>query len=229
MIQTIYETALSAYVETLTPADANIHKPPCGCGTAAAILSAKLGPEPSKFIEESIAEGRLPFFWSDLHLGGKSARLGVRSASELIEKMIQGAESVLNDDDLCVLVGDAAAPGSFKFAADVLSNIPGRKTLICGNNDLRNGRMAYELGNPFISIAPIAAFRTGEFDIPHLVVSHYPIRRGLLPDGVGAVFGHEHLRKPQRFEFNASLDSVGFAPVRLDFVLSSLRLRKEAT
>jgi calcineurin-like phosphoesterase family protein len=137
-------------------------------------------------------------------------------------EMIRRWNSVVNQDDIGIFVGDISASlkGRTSELRDVIGSLNGRKILIRGNHDHQSDDWYVESG--FLKVVEFAKF--GE-----VALSHYPIpsleRRGvrgedLFGDFSHIVHGHVHEPGPN-FErhFNVAVDRNNFMPVPLDVAI----------
>ena len=160
--------------------------------------------------------------WSDLHLGDRTALEAFRrpfpSVPVMTARLLAAWRRTVPEGDLVICLGDvvhAAAVESPHLAAD-LQACPGRRLLVLGNHDL--GLRAWLAGAGFEAQCVAALCATD----PPLALSHVPLAR--IPPGCVHLHGHLHGRgSPTPRRVDVSVETVGYAPVRLDRILHSAR------
>jgi calcineurin-like phosphoesterase family protein len=154
------------------------------------------------------------FFTADTHFGHGGAlglyRRPFADVAVMDAAMIaRWSETVAPDDEVYHL-GDFAVRQPRSRVEELLGKLPGRKHLICGNNDGEATLSA----DGWSSVAPYLELK---LDRVVLILCHYPFRTWRdMAKGTLNLHGHSHGRlKPLRRQVDVGVDVFEFRPVSL--------------
>ena len=160
--------------------------------------------------------------WSDLHLGHDNV-IGYTDrpfggAAHMGMEMLSRAQQVVGPEDWLLFVGDLAMWRDAGAVRDWMQACPGRKLLVLGNHDLR-GRECPASVEDWQALGFEAVSDCIELPAAHGLpaqwITHYPLARALVPDGVCNVHGHTHRYLLQGPFVNLCVEHVDYRPVPL--------------
>lgn len=157
------------------------------------------------------------FVTSDTHFGHarllETCKRPFSSVEEADEEMIRRWNLVVDQRDTVYHLGD------FAMAAPVVyfSRLNGRKHLIVGNHDDNRAlRLGWESVGDYLRL---------QYQGARVILCHYPIEEwdGFYRDAIH-LHGHQHNKQPITGDRrrDVGVDANDFAPVRLDFIISSI-------
>jgi calcineurin-like phosphoesterase family protein len=154
------------------------------------------------------------FFTADTHFGHGGAlglyRRPFADVAAMDAAMIARWRETVGPDDEVYHLGDFAVRQPRSRVEELLGKLPGRKHLICGNNDGEATLRA----TGWSSVAPYLELK---LDRVVLILCHYPFRTWRdMAKGSLNLHGHSHGRlKPLRRQVDVGVDVFGFRPVAL--------------
>ena len=178
--------------------------------------------------------GTRPNIWftSDQHIGhgnilnfvssvdGKPVRPGIRDVVHMHERIIDGWNESIKDDDVVYCGGDIGwKKNSLEY---VMPKLNGRKRLILGNHDTLPMRIYQQF---FQKIVCIKEINDGHSAV---IASHYPLHEDSLPwrykDKSVNVHGHIHERVLDDPRYvNMCVEPNDYKPIHLDTLLAKAR------
>lgn len=130
--------------------------------------------------------------------------------------LIDNYNSVVNKNDLCIILGDLCF-GNGEDTNKILAQLNGDKILIVGNHDnyLNDKKFKKDL---FIDIKDYLEFK---YKNQNVVLCHYPIlhfKRQEYEDGFVHLFGHTHTAKIHTpyHSYNVGVDVNDYKPIQLE-------------
>ena len=130
------------------------------------------------------------------------------NVEQMNEVIINNWNKVINEDDIVYVLGDFCF-GNKTMLKEIVSNLKGRKILICGNHDNLTKNAYYEAGFETVTKSPIIV--DSDF-----ILSHHPIQGDL--GKFYNIHGHRH-KLPSEAQFSPRHFDIG-----VDEILGYLRL-----
>lgn len=121
------------------------------------------------------------FYTADLHLGHRRVAeiRGYDDPADHDSDICRSWRLSVSDDDWVYVLGDLGIEGSHRHALDLVSGLPGRKVLVCGNHDpvhpmnRDSRRFVARYAEVFEQVVPYARRRIQGIEV---LLSHYPYR-----------------------------------------------------
>lgn len=183
--------------------------------------------------------GKNTFFISDLHFGHAKvieySQRPFKDIEEMNEKLIRNWNSVVQDKDTVIVVGDFAMYLKKEKLREILSRLRGKKILVRGNHDMSPSEMlnigfdhvcesmTVKIGNEIVNVSHYP------YKKPWYVYTYYNFMNKLLPkkyfrprkfpnqledDGKFLIHGHTHSRlKVKNRMINMSVEAWEYKPV----------------
>lgn len=145
------------------------------------------------------------------------------NVEQMNEVIINNWNKVINEDDIVYVLGDFCF-GNKTMLKEIVSNLKGRKILICGNHDNLTKNAYYEAGFETVTKSPIIV--DSDF-----ILSHHPIQGDL--GKFYNIHGHRH-KVPSEAQFSPrhfdiGVDDHNFFPHELEKVEKTLRKGERKT
>ena len=162
------------------------------------------------------------FFTSDTHFGDtrilRSAKRPFRSIAAHDAHIIQQWKATVGPDDEIWHLGDVAPGYDAAAVGALLSELPGRKHLITGNNDDAATRT-----HPLW--ASVHDYHELVEDDSFCILCHYALRTwNKIGKGALDLHGHSHnMLKPLSRQYDVGVDAWDFTPVTLDAMRNGRR------
>lgn len=179
---------------------------------------------------------KIKAFTSDQHFGHKNiikfCNRPFYSVQHMTESLINNYNSVINDDDTVVWVGDAFFLNK-ETMADILKKLNGNKILIRGNHDKYSPIIYLEAGFQTI----IDDFITLEFEGVNIKICHYPYLQGktdwfdkyenkrpVPKENEILIHGHTHQKtKISGNMIHVGVDSNNYYPILYDEIIDIIK------
>jgi calcineurin-like phosphoesterase family protein len=159
------------------------------------------------------------WIWSDLHLFHaniiRHSQRPTENVTAMNQQLLASAQARVNPNDWLVCLGDLSL-GTADDTASWLAQCPGRKVLLLGNHDVdRQQYTRWPAVWAQFEAIDLTRVWAATPHAPELWLTHYPLGRALVPEGVLNVHGHIHTRVLEGPFLNVSVEQQGLAPARL--------------